>query len=92
MIACGVAKAFSGGRAAHPEDQNEEEDEKKWGKIEEIFLSCPPGIESLDTALMITKLSNWEYSVFPPKCIEFSLLGSNLQFPDRASRSWTNAP
>ena len=39
---------------AHPDDQNEEENEDnlrknerkywKWGQIEEIFLSCPSGV------------------------------------------------
>ena len=28
----GVARAFPGGRAAHPEDQIEEENEEKWRK------------------------------------------------------------
>ena len=55
----GVPRTFPGGQLAHPEDQNEEENEenlrkngRKWGKIEEIFLSCPPGSERLTTVLV----------------------------------------
>ena len=33
----GVARAFPGGRAAHPEDQIEEENEEKWGKCKTII-------------------------------------------------------
>ena len=54
----GVARAFPGGRLAHQEVQNEEENEEKLrentgkqGKIEETFLSCPSGSERLATAL-----------------------------------------
>ena len=65
----GAAMAFLSGRAAHPEDQIEEENEEKLRKnerkrrrmtiITEIFLSCPPPVESLDTALTyIAPLSN----------------------------------
>ena len=33
----GVARAFPGGRAAHPEDQNEEENEEKLRKNEKSY-------------------------------------------------------
>ena len=46
--------------STHPEPQIEEENEEKlrkdrenlgeWGKIEEMLLSCPPGVESLTLA------------------------------------------
>ena len=60
----GVARTFPVGRAAHPKDQNEEENEEnlrqkmrettgKSGKMEKMFFSCPPGSESLATALHI---------------------------------------
>ena len=52
MQSSGVARAFPGGRVAHTEGQIEEENEgkfrknlRKWGRIEEMFLSCPPGRE-----------------------------------------------
>ena len=68
QLASGIARAFPGGRAAHPKDQNEEENEKKikeklreatgkWGKIKEIILSCPPGSERLATALQLAILN-----------------------------------
>ena len=38
-ISSGVARAFSGGRLAHPEGQNEEEISKVWGKIRKIDQS-----------------------------------------------------
>ena len=54
----GVARAFPGGQLAHPEDQNEEkikENErnlkKKWGRIEEMISSCPPGAAGFGPAL-----------------------------------------
>ena len=57
----GVARAFPGGRAAHPENQIEEENEEKlrkigenrrrMRKIKEMVLSCPPEVESLATPL-----------------------------------------
>ena len=50
--------AFPGGRATHPEQQIEEENEekmegnnRKMGQNEEMFLSCPPEVESLATPL-----------------------------------------
>ena len=53
----GIARACRGGWATHPEGQIEEEDEGKFRKneredsrmrkIEEIFLSCSPRVESL---------------------------------------------
>ena len=58
----GVARAFPGGRVAHPESQNEEEN-TVWGKIRkkwsnlggglkwEKLNSCPPGTVRLATAL-----------------------------------------
>ena len=62
-MASSTARGFPGGRAAHLEDQNEEEIKKfwgklreptgKWGKIEEMFISCPPGSEGLATALVM---------------------------------------
>ena len=36
-LASGVARAFPGGRAAHPEDQNEEENEEKLRKNERSY-------------------------------------------------------
>ena len=58
----GVARAFPGGRVTRPEVQNEEENEeklrknegkyRKMRKIEEMFLSCPPGSERQATALV----------------------------------------
>ena len=62
-LVSGVARAFPGGRAAHPEDQNEEESNenlrknevnyrkmrKDWG----MFLSCPTVSERLATALTL---------------------------------------
>ena len=33
LVRSGVARAFPGGRVAHPEDQIEEENEEKWEKI-----------------------------------------------------------
>ena len=60
----GVARAFPGGRVAHPEGQNEEENEKSlrkskknWSKFEEKMRkgnSCPPGTVRLATALVFT--------------------------------------
>ena len=59
----GVARTFPGGRPAHLEPQIEEENGEKlrklkmrenlgeWGKVEEMLLSCPPGVESLTTPL-----------------------------------------
>ena len=62
MFSSGVARAFLGGRVAHPEDQNEEENSEKLRKnerkyrkkrkIEEMFLSCPPESVRLATALV----------------------------------------
>ena len=64
-LSSGVARAFPGGRVAHPEVQNEEENEEKLRKnegkyrkirkIEETFLSCPPGSERLATALSLSE-------------------------------------
>ena len=73
-IISGIARAFHpGGKAAHPEDQNEEENEEsirkmweatgKWGKIEKMFLTCPPGsVGKLATALDI--INKQEFSLF----------------------------
>ena len=70
MLNSGVARVFPGGRVAHPDDQNEEENEEiwgkirdptgKWGKIEEMFLSCPPGSERLATALTLNYWQGYE--------------------------------
>ena len=55
----GVARAFPGGRLAHPEGQNEEENKTVWGKIDRNLRkkwgkwnSCPPGTVRLATALL----------------------------------------
>ena len=54
----GVARAFPGGRLAHPEGQNEEENSKVWGKNDQNLRkklgkwnSCPPGTVRLATTL-----------------------------------------
>ena len=54
----GIARAFPGGRLAHPEGQNEEENSKVWGKIYQNLRkklgkwnSCPPGTVRLAMAL-----------------------------------------
>ena len=59
--ASGIVRAFLGELTTHLEDQIEEENEEKlrknerkyrrMRKIKEIFLSCPPGVESLATPL-----------------------------------------
>ena len=63
-LSSSVARAFPGGRVAHPEGQIEEENEKilrknesnwlnieeKWGK----WKSCPPGTGRLATALPLS--------------------------------------
>ena len=58
----GEARAFPGGRLAHPEGRNEEENEqslrknkKNWSRFEEKWgkwNSCPPGTVRLATALI----------------------------------------
>ena len=60
-VTSSVARVFPGG----PEDQNKEENEEilrtnkleklqgKWGKFEEMSLSCPIGSERLATALSV---------------------------------------
>ena len=63
ILDSGVARAFPGGRAAHPEDQNEEENEgnlrknernyRKMSKNEEMLLSCPSGSVRLATTLIL---------------------------------------
>ena len=61
----GVARAFRGGRLAHPEGQNEEENDKNLrkskknlSKFEEKMrkVSCPPGTVRLATALCTSKI------------------------------------
>ena len=62
-LSSGVARAFPGGRRAHPEGQNEEESEqslrknkKNWSRFEEKrgkWKSCPPGTVTLPTALTL---------------------------------------
>ena len=61
----GVARALPGGRAAHPEDQNDEENEEHLKKMRETtgklgnrgnVLSCPPESERLATTLGATVL------------------------------------
>ena len=71
----GIAMAFTGVRAVHPVEQNEEENnlfeekwkrlQKKWGNHEEkfSFLSCAPGSKSLTTALpeMVLMWADYPY-------------------------------
>ena len=62
MTHSGIARAFPGRRAAHPENQIEEEKQGKLRKMgenkrrmrknEEMFLSCPPEVASLATPLV----------------------------------------
>ena len=70
-VASGVARAFPGGWVAHPESQNEEENEKslrknkkKWSKFGEKWgkwNSCPPGTVRLATALAVALLFDDEF-------------------------------
>ena len=39
--------------------------EWKWGKIEEMFLSCPPGSKRLATALWIITFKKYPKHIFP---------------------------
>ena len=74
VFGSGVARAFPGGRPAHPEPQIEEENEEKLRKderksrrkrkIEEMLLSCPPGVESLATPLVFGELKVHDFSPF----------------------------
>ena len=48
-----------GGHLVHSEDQIEKENQeklrknkRKFGKFQEIFLSCPPEVEGLDASLL----------------------------------------
>ena len=60
----GMIRTFLGRRAANLEDHNEEkmkqtwgkmtENKGIWGKIEEMFLSCPPESKTMATALLGT--------------------------------------
>ena len=48
----------------------------EWGKIEEMLLSCPPGVESLATPLYITNDGSvngisWRLSTLIPKIIDW---------------------
>ena len=63
-MSSGVARAFPGGRLAHPENQNEEENKsslrknkKNWSKFGEKWgkcNSCPPGTVRLATAVNVS--------------------------------------
>ena len=44
----GEARAFPGGRVAHPEGQNEEESEKKMRKIEKNWLKFEESMRKLE--------------------------------------------
>ena len=64
----GTARAFLDGRTAHLEEQNEEENLRKmrkttgkWGKSEEMFLSCPPESKRLATTLWTTLSWMFQY-------------------------------
>ena len=62
----GIARAFQGGRLAHPEGQNEDKNveslmknKKKWEKFEEIWGKwnfCPPGTVRLTMPLFLQSL------------------------------------
>ena len=69
MIFSGVTRAFPGERLAHPEGQNEEENEKSLKSKNKLskfgakklgkWNSCQPGTVRLATALMIL----WSYII-----------------------------
>ena len=79
LFTSGVARAFPGGRLAHPEGQNEEKISKVWGKIRKIDLnlrknwgkwnSCPSGNVRLATALLFYECIQRVYIPFR-FCIE----------------------